>query len=138
MTCYILNRKTHFSSESYCCLFSCIQRFCNCLKFVVLFLIAVLPVLLHHVRLLAAVLDVLIYLVLPRWFTDIMDFRKARAFCPCIPEHKIQRDLMEYNASLGPCLPHNEFSYYQNLGICAGGCLCILTFVTDNYEYDNG
>ena len=82
--------------------------FGNCLKIVDLFLVAVLPVLLHLVlllvavlylllylvQLLVAVLDVLIYLVLPCGFTDILDFRIANAFCPSIPEQKIQRDLI--------------------------------------------
>ena len=82
--------------------------FGNCLKYVVLFLVADLPVLLHHVwllitvlylplypvQLLIAVLDVLIYLVLPHGFTDILNFCIAYgyAFCPSILEHKIQRE----------------------------------------------
>ena len=80
--------------------------FGNCLKYVVLFLVSDLPVLLHHVwllitvlylplypvQLLIAVLDVLIYLVLPCRFTDILNFCIAYAFCPSIPEHKIQRE----------------------------------------------
>ena len=64
VTCYILNRKTYFSTESYCCLFICIQVFGNCMKFLVLFLAAVLPVLLPHVRLHIAVLHVLLHLLL--------------------------------------------------------------------------
>ena len=69
--------------------------FGNCLKYVVLFLVADLPMLLHHnwllitvlylplypVQLLIAALDVLIYLVLPHGFTDILNFCIAYAFC---------------------------------------------------------
>ena len=91
------------------CLFSCTQVFGNCIKIVDLFLVAVLPVLLYLVlvliaalylplylvQLLVTVLDVLNYLVLPCGFTDILDFRiLANAFCPSIPEHKLQRDLI--------------------------------------------
>ena len=76
-------------------------------------LASILPVLLHHVRLLAAPPRPAPtpssplprpaphlcpqYTHLPHLspgFTDIQDFRIANAFCHSIPEHKIQRDLI--------------------------------------------
>ena len=108
--------------------------FGNCLKYVVLFLVADLPVLFHHVwllitvlylplypvQLLIAVLDVLIYLVLPRRFADILNFCIAYAFCPSIPEHKIQRECF----SGRPCLRH-----YDNNN-CQDTMFHLLTFCT--------
>ena len=110
--------------------------FGNCLKYVVLFLVADLPVLLHHVwllitvlylplypvQLLIAVLDVLIYLVLPHGFTDILNFCIAYgyAFCPSILEHKIQRECF----SGRPCLRHNDNNN------CQDTMLHLLTFCT--------
>ena len=86
--------------------------FGNCLKYVVLFLVSDLPVLLHHVWLLIAVLDVLIYLVLPHGFTDILNFCIAYgyAFCPSILEHKIQRECF----SGRPCLRHYDNNNCQD------------------------
>ena len=74
-------------------------------------LVSLLLVLLHHVRLLAAVLNILIYLLHPgRGFTDIQDFRIANAFCHSIPEHKIQRDLItRYHQNFRACAKLNSY-----------------------------